>query len=211
MAGKLQPSELNETHTKTTESETVYQGYARVQRYTLTHQKFDGAWTPEIQRELFLSGDAVVVLPYDPHMNAVLLVEQWRVSAHDRGIKPWLIECIAGRIAEGETPEEVAIREAREEADLSLDYLEKIGDFYPSPGIFAEFVSYYCAKADLSRAGGVYGLASEEEDIRAHVVDLDDALAALSDGRIIASTAFMCLTWLALNKDKLINDWTITP
>ena len=210
MAGKLQLSELTDKHTKTQASETVYQGYAQVQRYTLSHQKFDGTWTPEIHRELFKSGDAVVVLPYDPQMNAVVLVEQWRVSAHDRGIKPWLIECIAGRIGEGETPEEVAIREAREEANVTLDHLVKIGDFYPSPGIFAEFVSYYCAKADLSSAGGVHGLASEEEDIRAHVVDLDDALAALSDGRIIASTAFMCLTWLSQNKGRLIKDWTTT-
>jgi len=208
MAGKLQLSELTDKHIETKASETVYQGYARVQRYTLTHQKFDGSWTPEIHRELFISGDAVVVLPYDPKMDAVLLVEQWRVSAHDRGIKPWLVECIAGRIAKGETPEEVAVREAREEANVTLDRLEKIGDFYPSPGIFAEFVSYYCAKADLSAAGGIHGLPSEEEDIKAHVVDFNDALTALTDGRIIASTAFMCLTWLAQNKARLINDWT---
>lgn len=208
MAGKLELSDLTDKHVQTAASDTVYRGYARVQRYTLSHQRFDGTWTPEIHRELFLSGDAVVVLPYDPDMNAVLLVEQWRVSAYDRGIKPWLIECIAGRIGQGETPDEVARREAKEEADVTLDRLEKIGDFYPSPGIFAEFVSYYCAKADLSAAGGIHGLSNEEEDIRVHVVDFDDALTALTDGRIIASTAFMCLTWLAHNKARLIEDWT---
>ena len=207
MVDKFTPFAFTEDDTKPVRVKTAYQGYAQVKAHTVRHKRFDGTWTSELTRELFVSGDAVAVLPFDPASNKVVLVEQWRVSAHDRGDHPWLVECIAGRVEPGESPEEVARREALEEANCPLGHLVKIGSYYPSPGIFAEFVTYFCAKADLSGVGGIYGLADEEEDVRAFVTDLDDALAALNDGRILAATSFMCLTWLQQNKDRLVKEW----
>ena len=99
--------------------ERVYDGFGKLDRLTLRHRRFDGGWSPDVTRELFRSGDAVVVLPYDPVRDEVVLIEQMRVSALEAGEVPWIVETIAGRIAEGESEEDVARREAAEEAGFT--------------------------------------------------------------------------------------------
>ena len=52
----------------------------------------------EVNRAVFISGDAVTVLPYDPRRDRVLLIEQFRAGPFARGDdQPWLLEAIAGR------------------------------------------------------------------------------------------------------------------
>ena len=82
--------------------ETVFQGYFRVDRYRLRHRTFAGGWTDEMVREVFERGHAVVVLLYDPDRDEVALIEQFRPGAFAAGWNPWLIECVAGIIDEGE-------------------------------------------------------------------------------------------------------------
>jgi ADP-ribose pyrophosphatase len=148
-----------------------------------------------------------VVLPYDPVRDEVVLVEQFRISAYARGVKPWLIECIAGRVGKDEAPEEVAVREAREEADCAVVDLIQIGGMFISPGMIAEYVTMFCARCDSSTVGGVHGLDDEHEDIRVMAVPFEAALAALEQGRILTSPAFVCLNWLARNRDNLKRRW----
>jgi ADP-ribose pyrophosphatase len=54
-----------------------------------------------------------------PQRDEVVLIEQFRVGAW-AGVNPWLIELVAGLIDKDEEPEEVAHREAEEEAGLTL-------------------------------------------------------------------------------------------
>ncbi len=92
-------------------------GFFALDVVTLRHRRFAGGLSDPLRREVFVSGDAVTVLPYDPIRDRVLLVEQFRAGAYGRGDpRPWQIEAIAGRIDPGETPEAAARREA-EEAD----------------------------------------------------------------------------------------------
>jgi ADP-ribose pyrophosphatase len=53
-----------------------------------------------------------------PQRDEVVLIEQFRVGAW-AGVNPWLIELVAGLIDKDEEPEEVAHREAEEEAGLT--------------------------------------------------------------------------------------------
>jgi len=188
--------------------ETVYQGYADVRKLTFNHERFDGGRSQSVTRELFSSGDAVMIIPFDPASQKVLLIEQIRVAPFVRENKPWIFECIAGRIDQGESASEVARREAIEEAGCEVGELEEIGGFYQSPGIFAEHITYFCGKADLSGAGGVFGLDSEGEDIRAFTVSLEEALAATRDGRIVSAPTTLCLLWLEANRERLIGQWS---
>ncbi len=50
---------------------------------TLKHRLFEGGWSREVERELFVRPAAVAVLPYDPERGRVVLVEQFRVGALD--------------------------------------------------------------------------------------------------------------------------------
>ena len=187
------------------ETREVYKGYARVHEYHLTHQRYDGETSERMTRECFISGDAVVVLIYDPARDEVLLTEQFRVGPLPRNDNPWVIEAVAGRIDKDETPEEVAHREAMEEAGVEVTNLHKVCEMYPSPGIMAEYVHLYIANADLSEAGGLHGVDDEHEDIKAMVCSVDEALEALADGRIRSAPSFVMLQWLALNRTELQN------
>ena len=101
---------MTENDVEIVERQTAFQGYFRVDRYTLRHRLFDGGWSAPITREVFERGHSVAVLLYDPVADAIGAIEQFRAGALAAGIKPWMIECVAGIIGEGEEPEEVARR-----------------------------------------------------------------------------------------------------
>ena len=187
-----------------TARETVFQGYFRVDRYTLRHRLFGGGWSRDFQRELFERGHAAAVLPYDPKRDSVLLIEQFRIGPYAHGGSPWQIEIVAGILHPDESPAELARREAREEAgcELSAELLP-VAAYYMSPGAVSEHMTLFCALADLGAAGGIHGLDHEDEDIRVHVLDFDTAMDWLAAGRIQNSPAIIALQWLALHRPRL--------
>ena len=187
--------------------ERCFQGFYRLDRVHLRHRLFAGHMGPRISRELFVRPDAVCVLPYDPQTDSVVLIEQFRVGALDKSPEPWLLEIVAGLIDTNEQPEEVARREAREEADLELHELLPVITYYPSPGGSDERVYLYVARCCVAGVGGVFGVEEEGEDIRVHVWPLADALKAVQDGRIDNAASIIALQWLALNKDQVRADW----
>ena len=187
--------------------ERCFQGFYRLDRVHLKHRLFAGHMGTTISRELFVRPDAVCVLPYDPHTDSVVLIEQFRVGALDKSPEPWLLEIVAGLIDTDEQPEDVARREAREEADLELHELLPVMTYYPSPGGSDERVYLYVGRCSTVGVGGVFGLAEEGEDIRAHVWPLADALKAVQDGRIDNAASIIALQWLALNKAQVKADW----
>ncbi|PYC21975.1 NUDIX domain-containing protein [Pseudomonas alcaligenes] len=188
--------------------ETCFQGFYRLDRLHLRHRQFAGGMGPQLSRELFVRHDAVCVLPYDPQRDAVVLVEQFRVGALDKSSNPWLLELVAGLIDPGEQPEDVAHREAEEEAGLQLTALWPITQYYPSPGGSDERVHLYVGRCDSLGVGGVHGLAEEGEDIRVHVWPLEDALQAVKDGRIDNAASIIALQWLALNRAEVRGLWS---
>ena len=114
---------------------------------------------------------------------------------------------VAGIIEDGETPEDVARREAEEEAGCAIGDLVAGPSFYASPGISTEHVRVFVGRTDVQGIGGIHGLASEGEDIRVAVHPLDEALAMLNDGRIVFAPAAVALQWLALNRDEIVARW----
>ena len=110
-----------------------------------------------------MATDAALVLPYDPLRDRLLLVEQFRMGPYGRGDpRPWMLEPVAGRIDAGETPEETARRECREEARLDLRGLEKISTHYCTPGYSTEVFHLFSGCAICpSRAGA--GRAGDRE------------------------------------------------
>ena len=110
-------------------------------------------------------------------------------------------------IDQGETPEAVARREAQEEADLVLQQLWPVTTYYPSPGGSDEQVWLYVGQCDASKAGGIYGLAEEGEDIRVHVWPLAQAKEALLSGQINNAATIIALQWLLMNYHEVRQAW----
>jgi nudix-type nucleoside diphosphatase (YffH/AdpP family) len=182
-----------------------YANFFALEERALRFRQFDGSLSEEVERAIFLSGDAALVLPYDPVRDRVLLVEQVRMGPLARGDHgPWQLEPIAGRVDPGETPLDAAHREAREEAGLELSHLHVIHEGYPSPGTSSEFFYTYLGIADLpdeaARLGGVDG---EHEDIKGHIYDFDTVMAMLDRGDIRVVPLALALHWLARNRETM--------
>ncbi len=189
------------------EKSTSFRGYFRIDRYRFRHRLFAGGWSGEITREVFERGHAVVLLPYDPERDAVVMIEQFRIGAAAAGAPMWQLEVVAGIIDAGETPEAVARREAREEAGCEILDLIPVHHYLVSPGGASETVRLFCGRVDSRGLGGIHGLPHEHEDIRVEVVPFAEARARLEGGRIGNASAIIALQWLMLNRDQLRQRW----
>jgi len=183
--------------------EAVYSGFFRLDKISLRHKLFSGGWSAPVNRELFVRGHAVAVILYDPVNDLVGLIEQFRIGALEEDYGPWCIEVVAGMVERGESPEQVAIRELKEEANVTADKLEYICHYLSSPGGTNEKLHLYCGFCDLSKAGGVYGLSSENEDIRVCIFPAQTVFESLLHGRVNNAATLICLQWLQLNHQRL--------
>lgn len=176
---------------------SLYSGFTRLILWCGQFERFDGAWSEPIERELLLRGEGVAVLPIDLASDTVLLVEQFRAAAIEMPGGAWQAEILAGVVGVGESVEEVARREAFEEGGIRLDRLHAIASYQPSPGASDERLHLFLAPTRLPPSGGVFGLASEHEDIRTRIMSVSSAIDNLDNGCFGNSMTLIALHWLA--------------
>ena len=187
--------------------ETLYSGFFSMDLYRFRHRLFNGEMSGEIRREIFERGHAAVLLPFDPVRDEVVLVEQIRIAAYDTSESPWLLEMVAGMIEEGESVEDVARREALEEAGLVVGRTKPVLSYLASPGGTSERLSIMVGEVDATTAEGIHGLADENEDIRVHVVSREQAYLWVEEGKIDNAASVIALQWLQLHYKELRNEW----
>ena len=182
----------------------AYANFFALDEITVRHDRFQGD-AIEIDRTVFFGTDAAILLPYDPVRDRVLLVEQFRVGPLARGDQSvWQLEPIAGLVDAGETPQDAALREAQEEAGLTLHHVEKVAEVYASPGTSAEFYYIYLGLADLpDDITGIGGLDDEGEDIRSHLLSFDDLMSLVDDFEAANAPLVLAALWLARHRESL--------
>tara|TARA_R110002096_G_scaffold181511_8_gene359209 strand:- start:16 stop:606 length:591 start_codon:yes stop_codon:yes gene_type:complete len=184
----------------------AYDGYFKLFRYELSHEKYNGEVTPLLQRELVKRSDAVAMVAYDPVTDEVVLVEQFRMGAVSEE-QPWLIEIVAGLIEEGELPEQVVVRESLEEIGCKPSELIKIAGFYTSPGGNSEWIHLYIGRVSVQELGDSGGLEEEDEDIKITVVPASDVPYMLSTGEVRSSITLVGLQWFVMNRENIRQQW----
>ncbi|MDT0593362.1 ADP-ribose diphosphatase [Glaciecola petra] len=189
--------------------EKLYQGFFSLNKYHVSHPLFEGGESNVITREVFERGHAAAVLMYDPKLDELVLIEQFRMPAFETMQSPWLIEVVAGILEPGESAGDLCYREAQEEAGMAITKLTKICAFLPSPGACTESIELFVGEVDATKASGIHGLDYEAEDIKVLRVSLNEASTWLETGRINNSTAIIAVQWLLLNKHKLLEQWGI--
>ena len=146
--------------------ETLFDEFFEVRRAVLQFERFDGTLSPEVTRYSFSKWDAVGVLVYDIEQESYILVRQMRYPPTHHGVDPWLTEIVAGGISPGEDEEGAARRELAEEIGYWSLKMERVMQFYVSPGIMSERIALFYAEVNASTKlhdGG--GLVDEDEDI----------------------------------------------
>ena len=185
---------------------TEFQGFFKVQSLLFKHSLYQGGCSPEIKRELFCRGEAVVVLLYDSVLSQVVLIEQCRPGAlqHAQLVnqpdQAWLVEPVAGMIDLGETASDAGIRESREEAGVEVSELEYVCQFYPSPGGCDEILYLYAADICANEVSEFAGLAGDHEDIRVVKLDFTDAKRMLLNAEFNVASTYIALQWLFFQK-----------
>jgi ADP-ribose diphosphatase len=131
----------------------------------------DGTWHV---REAVVHPGAAVILPLVDD-NHICLIKNDRIAVSEE-----LIELPAGTIDPSEEPLDTARRELLEETGYRAGSLEKLHEYWVSPGILNERMHFFEAR-DLTA-----GPAQPErgEQIKTLIISWSDALAMIDDGRI---------------------------
>ena len=182
-----------------------YLGFFALNQVDLKYPFFDNSTSGLKSRTILMGSEASLILPYDPILDKVLLVEQFRIGPFCRGDKaPWVYEPVAGMIEFGEKPEDAAKREVFEEAGIQVTNLVKINSGYPNPGEATTYFYNYIGIVDLSDySPGIYGVRDEGEDIRTHVFDFKEVFNWSISNKLRVLPLTTMVLWLALNKLKL--------
>lgn len=184
---------------------TLSAAWGTLKEYRIAQSGADGV-RQIVTREVYDHGSAAAVLLYDPGTRHIVLTRQFRLPVHLNGDPAWLIEAPAG-LLDGDTPEDCARREAREETGYDPASLTFVCDAYMSPGSLTEKCACFIGTVRLGErveTGG--GLAHEGEVIETVEMPLDTALARVASGEIVDAKTVLMLFWLTLNRAKFDPD-----
>lgn len=141
-------------------------------------------------------GSAVIIPVFDDA--TVALVRQYRHPA-----VRYLLEAPAGTLADGERPETGAARELQEELGLVAARLEKLSEFFVSPGFCEEKMWVYLA-TELSEGKQ---LLDEDEILEVVRLPIADALEMITSGEIQDAKTIIGLMLAAPQVGPLPQEW----
>ena len=190
--------------------ESVYKGFFSLIKYRFRHRLFSGEMSRVVEREVLERGNAVVLMLYDVSRDQLVMIEQIRIPAYENSATPWLLEMVAGMIKPGESDEEVARREAREETGLAVGRIEPVLNYLSSPGGTSERIAVMVGEVDASQAKGCHGLEEENEDILVRVVSREQAYRWVEEGIIDNAASVIAVQWLELHHKRLKDQWKTT-
>ncbi|MGE3956748.1 MAG: NUDIX hydrolase [Vicinamibacterales bacterium] len=122
---------------------------------------------------------SVVLIPLEDD-GRVVLIRQYRASV-DRVM--W--EVPAGRVDDGESPDEAAARECEEEIGRVPGRIERVRGLYPTPGFCDEELIFYRVSQLRLPAADSTRRPDEDEDIQSVSVTVAEARAMVERGEII--------------------------
>ena len=162
--------------------EVVFKG--RVFTVTVDEVELDGK---VLRRDVVHHPGAVAMLVRD-RQGRFLFVRQYRHPAGQR-----LIEIPAGTLEEGESPEETALRELKEEGGIIARNLKFVTKFYVAPGYTTELIHlFYVDEFDI-----VENEPEEDEDIEILWIEDEEALRMVRRGEIVDAKTIIALLWWA--------------
>ncbi|MGG9998829.1 NUDIX domain-containing protein [Pseudovibrio ascidiaceicola] len=149
---------------------------------------------------VWVYGDSIAVLAYDPHAKTVLLVKQLRVAPYIMEEEIILEACAGGIEISDLSIEEACVREAQEELGCQLTNLNKIANVFINPARLAERAHFFLAEytsGDLNIEGRDL---DEDEDIEVVELSFQELRRLYDKQEIRCPRLFMLTQALMLKK-----------
>lgn len=179
----------------------LFRGFRALEQVRVRLNRHDGS--PEISRDVLNIGRVAAVLPYDPKRERFVLIRQFRAGAHLADMPAELVEIVAGLVDPGEDAETAARRELTEETSLVANRILPLASFMPSPGFMTETADLFIAEVNADHVPDKTGADGEDEHIEPFLCSVDDALAAMDDGRFANGYTLIALLWFARHRDAI--------
>jgi len=176
-----------------------------------------GKWSEDITRVSVERGDSVAALLYEPAHGLLHLTNQFRYPTYDflketetashaetARSNGWMVEILAGRLGDGESPAETMSREIAEESGFRVMSLTFLSQFYLSPGVSTERLFLFYAEVevddDIRHAPGGLG---EEEFIEKIALTPEEFFDQVTNNKIQDAKTICAAHWLRQNSHVL--------
>jgi len=172
----------------------------RIDEVQLRHELYRGGMSEKLTRLKIERGDSVAAIMHDREADTVILTEQFRYCAYDKG-PGWILEIPAGTVEKDEDPAETMRREIKEEIGYDIERIKHLCTFYLSPGGTSERVLlYYVSVTPHQQTSKGGGLVEEGEDIQIVTMHVNQALRKIDSGEIVDAKTIIGLQWLQLHR-----------
>lgn len=190
---------------KRLKTEKFFDGYLQFYKYDFEIPSFSSAQQTLVMknREVIHSRNSVLVLIYAAQHDCFILGKEFRPGVFCNEANqddPFILECVAGAIEPGTTPEETALRETYEETGLRITEAHLIATAYKSPGILTEKTYIYYAEFHGELKEGIYGLKEEHEEILTQWLPSTEVYALMDAMKIIDAATLIALHWFRAHK-----------
>ncbi len=180
----------------------LYSGFFELSKLEFKHQKHDGSWTEQVDREIFGGAHVSTLLPYDPIRDEIILIQQFRAGVISRYDDDYLYEIVAGIIDKNETPEETAKRECFEETGCKVNNLRKIHSYFPAPGSSESYYHLFLGEINSFDGEKIMGLETENENILVRSFKVNQVKNMLLKKEIKNGITLIALQWFFLEYYK---------
>lgn len=191
--------------------------FVQITESRLSHPSPDGGWTEPMSRVNIDRGDAAAVLIHGQleNQDRIVLVRQFRYPTYDPNASDadngWLVEVVAGVLANDEPPAVTARREAQEETGLGLSEVQHISSFFLSPGGSSERIHLFYGRLDDDLAtldlDAVHGV--DNEAISLILMTPAEFLECVDSNQIEDAKTIIAAAWMRQQPKRfgLKTDW----
>lgn len=170
----------------------VLDAWLHVDHVTVRFEQFAGGLGAPVTRDVVRRQDASVALVRHRTRGTLIFVDQFRLASAGKG-DGWVVEICAGKLDEGETPEEAMRRELTEETGYEALSLAPVTSFFVSPGYTDERMHLFVVDVD-GEPGDAPG--DGHEDIRLVELTVGEAQRWADEGRFADAKTLLALYWL---------------
>ncbi len=170
---------------KIKDEKTLIDGFFQIKEVVLNYDHFDQSRSNDVTRLSINKGHAAACMVYLIDINKYVLIEQFRYPVSEaNGSYSWVLEVVAGKVDENESPQAAAIREVEEETDYVVESLNGIAEFFTTPGICSEKIYLFLATATSTKQKPVGDPHDDEEDIEVHLFSREELSQLIKSGRL---------------------------